>query len=157
MYYSNVKCENDLNILQKEIAEIIQFLGATNFKEIGAGRYEYRDDIFYNVIENMTKNDNEVKSETHEKYIDIHYLVEGVEGIGFAPKLKQHKIFDDKLKEEDYLLYNPIEEESILELSVGDYVVMFPWDIHRPLLMVGQPSYVKKVIFKVPTKILIKN
>lgn len=48
-----------------------------------------------------------------------------------------------------FTFFDSVKEETFITLKGGDYLVLFPEDIHRPGLMVEEPAKIKKVVVKV--------
>ena len=106
------------------------------------------DKMYATVMEFDAKPMEEQVAEKHEQYIDIHYLIEGEETIGWSPQrdgLEPIKAYDS---DADYMLYAPADDEVLLKMKPGMFAVFYPHDIHRPGM--GQPSTViKKAVVKV--------
>ena len=75
--------------------------------------------------------------EAHRKYLDIHIMAEGSEGVEF-----------DRVEANDFYAYRG-EGDYKLVLSPGDFLVVFPGDAHRIKMQVDGPKTVSKVVFKV--------
>ena len=77
------------------------FLSKQNLASLDPGRYELDgEDLFVNVDEYVTRNEEVTKYEAHKKYADIQYLVAGEERIGVAP-LENTTITDSYNSETD--------------------------------------------------------
>lgn len=84
--------------------------------------------------------------ERHEKYIDIHYMLEGTEIFGYQNK-KYLTIEKEYCEEEDYeLLKGNVSE---LFFTEGDFCIVFPDDAHAPDCIANNPQKVKRVVIKV--------
>ena len=83
--------------------------------------------------------------EAHKDYLDIHYCIEGSEGIGYAniDTLTPETEYDS---ENDYLLLSGKVNKTVL--NKGDFCVVFPEDAHIPA-MHGNESEVKKAVVKI--------
>lgn len=79
-------------------------------------------------LEYETKEFNLPKFENHQKYIDVHYILEGDEFIGIQDieKLDPKTEYDEK---EDYQLFKGNVEEQFL-LKKGDVLVLFSNEVH---------------------------
>lgn len=107
------------------------------------------EDIYVNVMEPVTKWKQDQPAEKHERFIDIHYLLQGREMIGW-------RIYDSGLiaskpydSEGDYALYDDLPGETEIHLTTGMYAVMFPEDVHRPLLAEEYPEPIRKAVVKI--------
>ena len=84
--------------------------------------------------------------EAHRKYLDIHIMMEGSEGVEIAPPEVLSEF--DRVEANDFYAYRG-EEDYKLILSPGDFLVVFPSDAHRIKMQVDGPRTVSKVVFKV--------
>lgn len=84
--------------------------------------------------------------EAHRKYLDIHIMMEGSEGVEIAPPEALAEF--DRVEANDFYAYRG-EGDYKLVLSPGDFLVVFPGDAHRIKMQVDEPKTVSKVVFKV--------
>jgi len=125
----------------------LQFLRETDLTLLSIGRQDIDgDDCFAFVNEYETKPLPEGVWEAHRSYIDIQYLVSGIERMGYAPVegMKPITPYDDEKDLEflegkgDFFLVNP-----------GTIVVFTPDDAHMPNMQAGSSCIVRKVVVKV--------
>ncbi|MBO2515942.1 MAG: YhcH/YjgK/YiaL family protein [Clostridiales bacterium] len=112
------------------------------------GQYEIDGKrIFASVQQYATLPGEECGWEAHRKYIDIQYLFEGNECIGFAPvqNMTDPSAYSE---EKDCLVSERAEEETPLFLHPGDFAVFFPQDAHKPRCQCGRPENIRKVVVK---------
>lgn len=84
--------------------------------------------------------------ESHQKYIDIQYLIEGKELVGVAPLSDMAQVVSAD-PERDIWFYHGSTVPLPLE---GDrFLVLFPWDAHAPGIAAGAVSPVRKCVVKV--------
>ena len=83
--------------------------------------------------------------EAHRKYLDVHIMVEGSEGVEIAPPEALAEF--DRVEANDFYAYRG-EGNYKLVLSPGDFLVVFPGDAHRIKMQVDGPRTVSKVVFK---------
>jgi len=88
------------------------------------------------------------KFETHRKFIDIHYLIEGEEAIGITQieNLNPNMEYDDA---GDYQLFDGQVTETLI-LSEGEFLLLYPNEGHVTAGVVSEKRTVKKIVFKVP-------
>ena len=104
------------------------------------------NDVFANISDiKLTPISDELTFEAHNKFIDIQLILEGEEFIGVRNRQACKNLHSDKLVESDYILFKE-KPTSLLKLSSGEYVVLFPNDAHAPSLGDGK---VKKCVIKV--------
>jgi YhcH/YjgK/YiaL family protein len=94
----------------------------------------------------QTKPLAEGKWESHRKYIDVQYVEEGVERIGWTPVagLTVTEPYDEA---KDIAFYQG--DGDFVTVPAGSFVILFPDDAHMPGIAVDKPSPVKKVVVKV--------
>ena len=84
--------------------------------------------------------------EAHKKYLDIHIMVQGSEGVEIAPPEALSEF--DRAEANDFYAYRGPASYK-LTLSPGDFLVVFPNDAHRIKMQLNTPETVSKVVFKV--------
>jgi biofilm protein TabA len=85
--------------------------------------------------------------EAHRKYIDIQFMIEGIEYLGYANKnTLQNSGYDEEHDTEKLT-----GAMTFLPFHEGDFAVFFPQDAHMPGVKgSGSTKMVKKVVVKVP-------
>ena len=132
--------------INERIAKGFAFLCNTDLDAIASGRHDIEGDtIFALVQEYPTKPLNECKLESHQRYIDIQYMIRGEELMGVTTKNNQVVI--EQNPERDYIFYEG--DTSLVLVKQGMFTIFFPDDIHQPCVQVKSPSEVKKVVIKV--------
>lgn len=132
------------------IRQAMEVLQGTDFTKLAPGKYEIDGNrMFYMVSESTTRDRQELKAESHQSYMDIQYIVDGEEKIGFTRLTDEQIIIQNLLESDDTLLYDNLFDEMELILRAGTYVMFFPADIHRPGWKVQEPSKIKKVVIKI--------
>ena len=125
----------------------LEWLKTTDLKKIADGKYTILDeDVYANVQTYTTKND--APFEAHRKYIDIQYMISGVEKIGVVDYAEcDVKEEYDANRDIEFLKCNSSSEKQVLR--EGDFVILFPHDAHQPSLNYENESVVKKVVVKI--------
>ena len=113
------------------------------------GRYEIDgDNIYAMVMTYDSKSAEELKFESHKKYIDIQLLLEGEEFLDVS--LDKALGVDTPYSEQnDVALFNPPQSVASVLLVPGNYAVLYPDDIHRPGRKVEKKKQVRKMVIKV--------
>lgn len=116
------------------------------------GRHELQGGAFANVQEYNSKEVG--KFEYHENFIDIQYIVSGVEQIGICPRENLIRPIGEG--------YNPVKDCALFEDATaadfvkmapdGVFTILFPNEAHCPGMKVGESVPVKKVVVKIPFK-----
>ncbi|MGL5797602.1 MAG: YhcH/YjgK/YiaL family protein [Cetobacterium sp.] len=106
------------------------------------------DNVFFNLQSCKTKTLENCFFETHKKYIDIHVVIEGEEGIGYSLKdsLKDCTEYNE---ETDFKVVEG-KEEYRLNMTQNNFVIVFPDEPHMPLIAKDNiVADLKKVVFKI--------
>jgi uncharacterized protein, YhcH/YjgK/YiaL family len=131
--------------IQKGLA----YLREIDFTEMSNGKHLIDGEKMYIVLsEYLTSPVDSRKAERHDKYIDIQYIVEGNELIGFSSE-GNGEIQEDLLMEKDAMFYKIVQNENFVHLKKGMFAVFFPWDIHRPGCMFQEAGNVRKGVLKI--------
>ena len=88
----------------------------------------------------------EAKLETHRKYIDIQFVISGVDEMGWRPLPSCGKASTPYDAEKDAALFESAPD-SWVAVGPGAFAVFFPEDAHAPLIGAGEP--VRKLVVKV--------
>ena len=134
----------------------LSYLRETDFSKLADGRYEIDGDRIYATVSHYrTKPEKECRPESHRRYVDVQFVAEGQEFIGwcaFTPALKEATPYDEK---KDIIFYEKLEPESYFVLSEGCFAILLPKDIHRPCVAIDdEPSTVLKVVVKIAVELL---
>ncbi|NOU96429.1 DUF386 family protein [Paenibacillus sp. LMG 31456] len=145
--------ENQCKFEHPVIVTAIEELNKALKENPAEGRIEINGDKMYaSIMEFDAKPMEEQLAEKHELYIDVHYLIEGEETIGWSSLREDTKASKPYDSEQDYALYEPSQDETLLHLKPGMFAVFFPNDIHRPGM--GQSTRIKKAVVKIHVGLL---
>ena len=145
MIIDNVKNIENYKGTEK-IYDVLKFILKSDFTKMDLGKYFIDgDNLFFMVQEYYTKPVKNV-AEAHKEYIDIQLVIGGEELIGYAPITAHTGIYEVK-EGKDCTLYNC--ETVKLLLKAGDFMVLYPNDLHEPGLANGVSSKCQKVVFKI--------
>ena len=133
-----------------KLAKGFEFIKKAVSENLPIGKYEIDGtDIYAMIQEYTTKHPDGALFEGHKKYIDIQYVISGIEEIGIIDisKAKTEKEYSD---ENDAAFYAKNGKSGKLILECGDFAVFYPNDLHMPgLAFDGKASDVKKIVVKV--------
>ncbi|MCA1761162.1 MAG: YhcH/YjgK/YiaL family protein [Bacteroidales bacterium] len=119
-----------------------------NLFELEKGRYELEcTDLFVNVDEYVTRNEEDVLFEADKKYADIQVVVSGEEKIGVLP-LESTNV-NIPYDEEKDIMFLTAEKENYRIAKPGTFFMFFPEDAHRPTVKASENINVRKVVVKV--------
>jgi biofilm protein TabA len=147
--------EMDRRVLPAALVRGLEYLRDTDFSKLEPGRYEIDGTaIFALVQEYQPAPKGEKSPEAHRKYLDIQYVSQGSEIICYSLENRANEVLEDRLAEEDLLIFKSVQNEMDLILTQGMYAILFPQDIHRPGCRCGEGGRVKKVVVKISKDLL---
>lgn len=136
--------------LDPAIRRALAYLNRVDFREKPDGTYDIAEGESYAIVQRyMTRPIAACLPEAHHQYVDIQYVVEGEEYLGWcpmSPDLKPRAPYDAK---RDIIFYDALVPESNVVLTAGSFAVLYPSDIHRPQAAVEAPAPVLKVVVKI--------
>lgn len=129
--------------LDKAIALITN--GNVVDKEVG--KYEVEEGaLFYLIQAYMTKDAEEALMETHERYMDLQWVISGEEIMGYAVKSDLEPTTEYS-SEKDIQFFNGAY--APLHMKQDMFAIFFPNEGHKPCVKVSEPAKVKKAVFKI--------
>ena len=136
------------------LQKAIDWLKSNDLASMEAGTYEIEGrDIYAMIQEITTKPVEERRAEKHDLYLDIQYIVSGIERMGYVPYTGSEEILENP-EGKDACFYKNLSGENFVDVSAGSYCIFFSNDIHRPGAAAGEPAAVKKVVLKVKEALL---
>lgn len=123
------------------------FLKDHDLNKIEKGKYPIDgDNVFASVTTDSSKNFDKTNWESHRKYIDLQYVIDGEEMIGVYPvsKATVTKEYDEKRDAANYSA-----DGKLYSAKPGTFFIFFPSDAHRPNITPGGNKVVKKIVIKV--------
>ncbi len=143
MIFDNLKHVDNYKGLG-DVYTALKFIAQTDFSTYELGKYVLNDNIYFMVQEYQTA----VKSvsEIHEKYIDIQLLLSGNEIIGVAPIDIEKELVEAK-PEKDVWKYSC--KTQPIALSAGEFMVLYPNELHMPGATLTDSVACRKVVVKV--------
>lgn len=116
----------------------------------GDGRVEVDGDNVFLLLNNYeTHPKSESMAEAHRKYIDVMYMVEGVETIYVKNVEKLRCVTEEYTEENEALIAETDDDATAVRLEAGYFVILFPQDAHSPACDADGKHTVKKIIGKV--------
>lgn len=123
------------------------FLKNNDLNNIAKGKYPIDgDNVFASVTTDSTKNFDKTNWESHKKYIDLQYVIDGEELIGVYPvsKATVTREYDEKREAANYSA-----DGKLYSAKPGTFFIFFPSDAHRPNITPGGNKVDKKIVIKV--------
>jgi YhcH/YjgK/YiaL family protein len=132
--------------LGPRIARALEYLAATELQALAPGKHELDGKhLFVLVSDYTTKPEAEGRWEAHRHYLDLQYMVSGIERMGVAPT-----IF---LREGEYQADRDIVwlegSGDFLTFAAGQFMILWPGDAHMPGIAVNHPVTARKVVVKI--------
>lgn len=146
MIYTSINELNQYTGLNANLDKAIKLLETINLKTLQIGPTIIDDDITIMKFEYFADGKENDFFEGHEKYLDIHIVLEGKEAITCLNrnKAKQRTPFD---KLNDVGFYDG-EYDSKVILDNASCLIVFPNDLHQPKVKVNDDKIIK-IVFKV--------
>ena len=143
---------NDVAVLKKLSVEAALFIDSID-RKIEDGQHDLGNGVYVNVEHYSTFSRDERKYENHRKYIDVQFMLEGEEVIEVLP-LAFLDNCESYSKERDIEFFengiHGIGKPNRVEITAGDFVVIFPGEAHMPCIKVNDSKMVRKAIIKIP-------
>lgn len=131
--------------IHPKFKQAFDYVNSIDVHSIPVGRHEIDDKMYVLVQEYTTKTKEEGKWEAHHRYIDLQYVVQGAEGMGYANI--HHLQQGEYIPEKDFLpLFG---EGDQVTLRSGCFVLLFPEDAHMPGMSLSEPAPARKIVLKI--------
>ena len=149
MLSTKIGLEYKYDFTEKKFQLAFEFLKRRDLAELEPQSIELGEGVRANIQRYDSFEWDANRFETHEKFFDIQYVIEGVEYCGVCER--------EGLKVA--VPYNPVKDVTFYEdpelygkvlLKAGDYIVVGPEDVHKPRCAAGKSMPIKKVVIKVP-------
>ena len=149
MEFGTIGNEYKYDLTAKKFQVAFAFLRREDLGDLPEGWIELGDGVRASVQHYTTMAAETLSFETHEKFFDIQYLVEGEELLGACTRQglqvkTPYDVGNDVTFYEDPALFGQVL------LRGGDYVIFAPEDAHKPRCLAGEAMAVKKIVVKVP-------
>ena len=148
MIVGNIKDAKRYFSVNPNFEKAFKFLESLN-KNSDKGPFEF-DGFRGNVLEleasDLSAANEEKQLEAHREYLDIHFVIDGTEAIGYADIDTLEPVTEFN-KEDDYILLKGDMYKVIL--NKGDFCIVFPEDAHAPCMCANEEKYVKKAVVKI--------
>ncbi|MFN5673957.1 MAG: YhcH/YjgK/YiaL family protein [Bacteroidota bacterium] len=144
MIYDSITNAGLYSGLHPDFDSVFTELKCIGADQIPAPRKDLRGEDVYLLFFEI-RGVGDAKLEHHRRYIDIHYVVEGVDHIGIRATHSCEQLVSSKLDKDDYALYAD-KADFLLPVRAGFFAVFFPDDAHAPLM--GTTMF-KKVVAKI--------
>jgi len=147
MIFDRIENRNSYH-LQSDIYMALNYLAKLNYDCIPSARVSIDGSrIFADPVSLISKPLEECKFEAHRRFIDLHYILSGTEGISTANVMNLTSInsFDETA---DIGFFHG-KEDGTYFLTPGCFMVCWPQDAHRVAMMRDSPAKIKKIVVKI--------
>ncbi len=133
--------------LSPRIRQAFDFLQQTDLAALALGIHEIDGRALYASVQTFSTHPlAEGGWEAHRRYLDLHYVIEGAERIGYAPAGSLSPGAYDA--ENDFMLLSG-EAGALVPVSSGAFMLLWPNEAHMPGLAVDEPAMLRKVVVKI--------
>ena len=150
MIFDSIKNSALYEKISPNLKLALDYMQENDLNQMEPGRYPVADGKVLAIIKKgySTKDAAQAKWESHRRDIDIQYLLEGEEVIGWAPAdaLEPSAPYDG---DSDKILYRNDGKGFSTHLTAGDFLILFPDDAHATCLHPGRPCVCNKAVIKV--------
>lgn len=123
------------------------FLKEHDLKTLAKGKHDIDgENVYASVTESPSKDLDSTQWESHRKYIDIQYVIDGKELIGVSA-VSQSAVIKPYDEKKDVANYST--KGKMLNAMPGTFFIFFPSDVHRPNITPGGNEVVRKIVIKV--------
>lgn len=132
--------------LHRGFAAAFAFLGRPDLRDLPVGKHEIDADRVYAIVaKEPGRRKEDAQLETHDRHIDIQFILSGTDTMGWKPKssCRQPAKEYDEVKDIEFFSDEP---DAWIAVRPGAFAIFFPEDAHLPLISDG---LIHKVIVKV--------
>jgi biofilm protein TabA len=127
--------------------EAFSFLKTHDLSSIAKGRYVVDgDNVTATVTYDSSKNLDKTSWESHRKFIDLQYVIEGEELMGVCP-VSEATVTNPYNERRDVANYSV--KGKIYSATADAFFLFFPHNAHRPNITPGGNKPVKKIVIKI--------
>jgi YhcH/YjgK/YiaL family protein len=132
------------------LKKVAEFVDDFNKNNLADGTYEIDGKRVFAMIQSYrTKQQTaEMMFEAHKKYIDLQYIVSGIEKIRWA-NLDKVDLVEEKYSSGGDIAFYEGDAMFDFTLTKGTFLLLYPNDAHLPGLSADKDVNVRKIVFKV--------
>jgi YhcH/YjgK/YiaL family protein len=131
--------------LHADFSAAFAFIRGQPLSDLPEGRIEIAGAIYAMVSRSPARHRSEARLEAHRKYIDLQYVIAGIEEMGWSARSDCQQPHGQYNAEKDVEFFADTPN-SYVTVRPGEFVIFFPDDAHAPLIGTGE---VRKVVVKV--------
>ena len=132
------------------LKKVEEFVADFNHKKLSDGTYEIDGKRVFAMIQSYRKKQQtqEMMFEAHKKYIDLQYIVNGMEKIRWA-KLDKVDLVEERYSSGGDIAFYEGNAMFDFTLTKGTFLLLYPEDAHLPGLSAQKDINVRKIVFKI--------
>jgi biofilm protein TabA len=148
MIIDTIKNASQYAGIHPDLPKVLQEIAAADPLTAEAGRYDIPEsEAFFMIQKYETKDISEGLWEAHRKFIDVQYVLSGVELIGYKEISKLQESV--KYSEEADVAFLQ-GEGDFLQMGEGMFMILYPQDVHMPGISADTTCPVVKIVAKLP-------
>ena len=125
------------------------YLRQSSWSELAPGKHEIEGERLYCLISKVPgRQRKEVRLEAHRRYIDIQYIIQGEDEMGWKPTA-DCTLPDPAYDEAKDLIFFNDKPGKWAKVPAGSFAIYFPRDAHAPLVSRGS---IHKAVVKIAVK-----
>ena len=154
MYLSNIHIPDSTRSLPAAVCRAVDYVKSHDIAGMAPGEYPIEGrNMFVRVFDLDTKTVEQTLPEAHDEYIDVQFWASGEERMGYAPRTGS-EVVDHGDPSDDIVFLRDVRHERFIRAGQGDFMVLYPWDIHRPGIQIEGPATLRKAVVKVAAALL---
>ncbi len=136
----------ELPILKKVEDFVVDFKN----RKLADGTYEIDGKRVFAMVQSYRtqQQTQEMMFEAHKKYIDLQYIVNGIEKIRWA-RLDSVDLVEEKYSTGGDIAFYEGDAMFDFTLTKGAFLLLYPEDAHLPGLSAQKDVNVRKIVFKI--------
>lgn len=133
--------------IHKNLDKALHYIHDTDFSQLADDTYFIDgEDVRVKVQHMTTKQPAEARLEAHDTFADIQMVFEGKEVILTCFRDGNLTLAEAAPERDISFFEGPADP---VKLTAGQFIVVFPDDVHGPGVCCGEPARIRKGIFKV--------
>ena len=147
MVHDHIKHASEYFNLSPGIRAALEFLATADLDALTPGRHDVQGDAVFALVSDYdTRTPADAFWEAHRRHVDVQFVQRGQEEIGYG---NLGAFESAPYDEEKDLVVATGESERRVRVDAGEFVILFPHDVHMPGLTGRHRSSVRKVVVKV--------
>lgn len=146
MIIDELQCAENYLSLHPAFTRAFEFLRRSDLDQLEARVHEIDSaELYASVQRTNGRQRSEAELEAHRRYVDIQFLIDGEEEIGWRPRGECREVSHAYDEEQDITFWSDAPSFYV-SLRPGMFAVFFPGDAHAPLISRGN---IHKCVVKV--------